>query len=87
LLTPKLKPDVFPGITRLVLLELARARGIETCEAELRREDLAGIDGALLCSTLMEIRAVSKLGERALASAELPVYKPLVGEFRALTHQ
>jgi branched-chain amino acid aminotransferase len=87
LLTPKLKPDVFPGITRLVLLELARASGIETSEAELRREDLAGIDGALLCSTLMEIRAVSKLGERALATAELPIYKALVGEFRALTHR
>jgi branched-chain amino acid aminotransferase len=87
LLTPKLKPDVFPGITRFVLLELARSNGIETREAELRREDLAGVDGVFLCSTLMEMRAVSKLGERALPTAELPIYKTLVGDFRALTHQ
>ncbi len=87
LLTPRLKPDVFPGITRLVFLELARAQGIETREAELRREDLAGIDGAFLCSTLMEIRALSKLGDRTLPTVELPMYKNLVSEFRAVTHQ
>ena len=87
LLTPRLKPDVFPGITRLVFLELARARGIEVREAELRRHDLAGVDGAFLCSTLMEIRAVSKLGEYALSTAELPMYQSLVNDFRVLTHQ
>jgi branched-chain amino acid aminotransferase len=87
LLTPKLKPDVFPGITRLVLLELARKSGIETREAELRREDLAGVDGLFLCSTLMEIRAVSKLGDRALPTTELAAYKALVSDFRTLTHQ
>jgi branched-chain amino acid aminotransferase len=87
LLTPKLKPDVFPGITRLVLLELARSSGIETREAELRREDLSGVDGVFLCSTLMEMRAVSKVGERSLATAELPIYKTLLRDFRTLTHQ
>jgi branched-chain amino acid aminotransferase len=87
LLTPKLKPDVFPGITRLVLLELARKSGIETREAELRREDLTGVDGLFLCSTLMEIRAVSKLGDRALPTTELAAYKALVSDFRTLTHQ
>jgi branched-chain amino acid aminotransferase len=87
LLTPRLKPDVFPGITRLVLLELARRDGVDVCEAELTRDDLAGMDGALLCSTLMEIRAVSRLGERSLSTQELPAFKRLVSAFRALTHQ
>jgi branched-chain amino acid aminotransferase len=87
LVTPQLKPDVFPGITRKVLLELARANGIEAREAQLRREDLADIDGAFLCSTLMEIRGLSRLGERPLATAELPVYKTLVSAFRTMTHQ
>jgi len=87
LVTPQLKPDVFPGVTRKVVLELAQANGIEAREARLRREDLADIDGAFLCSTLMEIRGLSRLGDRPLATAELPIYKTLVGAFRAMTHQ
>jgi branched-chain amino acid aminotransferase len=87
LLTPRLKPDVFPGITREVILQIARATGIRVWEAELRREDLAPIDGAFLCSTLMEIRAISRLGERALPTPELPLYQSLVSAFRSITRQ
>jgi branched-chain amino acid aminotransferase len=87
LVTPQLKPDVFPGITRKTVLELAHANGIETREAQLNREDLAEIDGAFLCSTLMEIRGMARLGERPLATHELPTYKTLVSAFRAVTHQ
>ena len=68
-------------------MELARDKGMDVCEAELQRQDLAGIDGAFLCSTLMEIRGVSRLGERQLPTLELPVYKSLVSAFRTLTHQ
>jgi branched-chain amino acid aminotransferase len=87
LVTPRLKPDVFPGITRQVVLELAQSIGIETREAEVRREDLAGMDGVFLCSTLMEIRAVSQIGQRVVPTAELPTFKKLVSAFRAVTHQ
>jgi len=87
LITPRSKPDVFPGITRLVVLELARANGIAACEAEIGRADLAKIDGAFLCSTLMEIRAVSQLGEQPLSTAQLPVYRSIVDRFRSVTHQ
>jgi branched-chain amino acid aminotransferase len=87
LITPRVKPDVFPGITRRVLLEIARDSGIDVQEKELRREDLAGIDGALLCSTLMEIRGISQLGNRPLPTIELPLYRTLVDSFRTLTHQ
>jgi branched-subunit amino acid aminotransferase/4-amino-4-deoxychorismate lyase len=61
--------------------------GIETSEMEVDRRDLAEINGAFLCSTLMEIRAISQLGQRVVPTAELPVYKSLVTAFRALTHQ
>jgi len=61
--------------------------GIETQEAELGRSDLVGIDGAFVCSTLMEIRAVSALGECLVPTLESPVYKILVSAFRSLTHQ
>lgn len=87
LITPRLKADVFPGITRKVVLEIACDNGIETQESELRREDLTGIDGAFVCSTLMEMRALSKLGEVPLPTRELPLYKTLITAFRTLTHQ
>jgi branched-chain amino acid aminotransferase len=87
LVTPPPNPDVFPGITRQVALELAKARSIAAREADLRYQDLAAIDGAFLCSTLMEIRGVSRLGDRLLPTLENPVYKTIVDAFRSLTHQ
>lgn len=87
LITPRLKPDVFPGITRQVVLEIARNHGIDASEAELRYNDVVDVEGAFVCSTLMEIRAISKLGDRSLPTLELPLFRTLVSGFRALTHQ
>lgn len=87
LLTPPLNPDVFPGITRSVVLELAASAGIEAEETDLRAEDLRNLDGAFLCSTLMEIRPVSCIGERKLPTAELGAYRAITQEFRKLTRQ
>jgi branched-chain amino acid aminotransferase len=85
LLTPALRPDVFPGITRQVILELARELGLNAQEAELRPADVANIDGAFLCATLMEIRALTQLDERPLATTESAVFKSVVSAFRACT--
>jgi branched-chain amino acid aminotransferase len=87
LLTPPLNSDVFPGITRKVLLELAGKHGIDAQEVDLRANDLIEADGIFLCSTLMEIRGVSRIGGRSLRTLELPVYKALVSAFRSMTHQ
>jgi branched-chain amino acid aminotransferase len=86
LVTPMLHPDVFPGITRKVVLELARAAGLDADEAEIRREQLARADGVFVCSTLMEIRGLCRLGERQLSTLELPVYHAVLERFRAVTH-
>lgn len=87
LLTPKLHTDVFPGITRQVILELAKQVGIDCEEVDLRAEDLRRIDGAFLCSTLMEIRGLSRLGETRLPTQEHDIYRTIVESFRAMTHQ
>jgi branched-chain amino acid aminotransferase len=87
LLTPPKNPDIFPGVTRQVLLELAEEEGIEHEEADLRAADLPKIDGAFLCSTLMEIRALSRLGDLPLATEENDIYRAIVAAFRRLTHQ
>lgn len=87
LLTPPLNTDVFPGITRQVLLELSSSAGIECQQVDLRPKDLRRIDGAFLCSTLMEIRPVSRIGERELPTVEHAAYRSIVQEFRTLTRQ
>ncbi len=87
LITPPPNPDVFPGVTRRIILELAAAQGIDAVEADLHPRDLDSIDGAFLCSTLMEVRGLSRLAGRELPTHELPAYKAIVAAFRALTHQ
>lgn len=86
LLTPRLKPDVFPGITRAVILELARGLGIEVEEVEIDRARLAVAEGAFLCSTLMEIRGLGRLDDRHLPTVELAPFESVVRAFRALSH-
>lgn len=87
LLTPPANPDVFPGITRQVILEVAREHGIGAREQDLWLDDLRGVDGVFLCSTLMEIRAVSRLDTRPLATTENPVFKEVVSGFRKQVHR
>ena len=87
LLTPPLNPDVFPGITRQVVRELAAQLDIECVESDIMPVDLDRAQGAFLCSTLMEIRPLDRIGERPLPTARLDTYRELVRSFRAMTHQ
>jgi branched-chain amino acid aminotransferase len=87
LYTPLLNEDVFPGITRGVVIELAARRGIEVLERNIRKQDIPQFEGAFLCSTLMELRAISQLDEVALGTAQLPLYRGVLEEFRRLTHE
>lgn len=86
LITPPLNPDVFPGITREVVLEIARSAGIEVEEMNCYRDDLAQAEGAFLCSTLMEIRGVERFGVHRLNTAELAVFRRIIRDFRRMTH-
>lgn len=87
LLTPPTNPDVFPGVTRQVILDLARDCGIDAHEHDLRPAELRDIDGLFLCSTLMEIRAVSRLDERELDTSTNAMFRAIVAAFRNLVHR
>ncbi len=82
--TPPLNADVFPGITRSVVLRMAASCGIPWKERDLWPDDLRHIEGAFLCSTLMEIRGISQLGDRTLDTFAHPVYRQLVNEFERM---
>jgi branched-chain amino acid aminotransferase len=87
LITPPANPDVFPGVTRSVILELADRIGVSAREEDLRCEDLDRFDGAFICSTLMEVRPLNRLGDRELQTGRCDAYIAVLEEFRRITHQ
>jgi branched-chain amino acid aminotransferase len=85
LITPRLTEDIFPGITRQVVMEVAKEAGIEVFEEDIRAADINPDDGAFLCSTLMEIRGIAKIGATDLSTTESRTFRETVKEFRKIT--
>ena len=86
LITPEVSPEFLPGITRRVVLEIAERKGIAVEERVVLPQEFADFDGAFLCATLMEIRALSQIENSEYATARHPLYREVLNEFRALTH-
>ena len=56
-------PDCFlDGITRRTVIELAKARGIETVERVIMPEELGDADEAFLTGTAAEVTPISEIG-------------------------
>ena len=55
LLTPALDTGILAGITRDLVRDLARETGVPYQEAELRPEDLSGMDEAFFTSSVIEV--------------------------------
>lgn len=66
--TPPLAAGILEGVTRGVVLRLARELGIAAEEAPLRAEDLEGADEVFLTSTIREIVPIVRLGKRQVGS-------------------
>jgi branched-chain amino acid aminotransferase len=81
--TPPLAAGILEGVTRGVVLRLAREIGVAAEEAPLRPEDLEGADEVFITSTVREIVPVTRLGERAVgAGCPGPVTRRLHDAFR-----
>jgi branched-chain amino acid aminotransferase len=87
LVTPRLDGDVFPGITRALLLELAAGCGLTVAERDVRPAELAGFEAALISGTLSEVRPVDRIGDHVYDSAAHPGARRLLDAFRSETHQ
>jgi branched-chain amino acid aminotransferase len=83
LATPPLSEGVLAGITRQTLLELAVDAGVETREMPLTMADLARAGEALICNSLLEVRALTRIDDQALSSG--PIANILAERYRALT--
>lgn len=85
LVTPSLSGDVFPGLTRSLLIDLAEWLGMAVDERDVKAGEVGSFEGAFLCSTLMEARPVARLGSHRFRRESHPAFNALAGAFRELT--
>jgi len=84
LLTPPPVEGALQGITREVVLELAREAGIDAAEAPLAPYDLYTADECFLTGTGAELIPVAQVDGRPMAACPGPVYRELERRFKAL---
>jgi branched-chain amino acid aminotransferase len=83
--TPPLAAGILEGVTRGVVLRMARAAAVAVEEAPLRPEDLEEADEVFITSTVREIVPVTRLGERPVGrGGPGPLTRRLHAAFRAL---
>ena len=70
LYTPGLSSGCLPGVTRQVVLELARLAGVEFEEREIGREELRGAEEVFLTNTLMGIMPVGRIDDTVVGQGE-----------------
>jgi branched-chain amino acid aminotransferase len=86
LLTPPLSAGALHGITRRVVMDLARQNGLAVREPNLTRYDLFNADECFLTGTGAEIIAAVKIDGRVIGSGKPgPVTEKLVSQYRQLT--
>ena len=85
-MTPSIDADVFPGITRRSVLEIAERLGVEAVERPVDPGELARCEGAFLASTMLELRPFAAIDDVRFATAEHPLFRRIRAEFDAATH-
>jgi len=84
--TPPLSAGALYGITRGVVLELARAAGIPVGEPNLTRYDFYNADECFLTGTGAELIPVTKIDGRVIGKGRPgPITRKLVTKYHALT--
>jgi branched-chain amino acid aminotransferase len=85
LLTPPLTAGILEGVTRGVVLRLARSQGLPSREVVLTPADLETADEIFITSTAREILPVTRLGDRVIGDGRPgPVTARLHRAFREL---
>ena len=77
LTTPPIAGGILPGVTRRLVLDLARNAGIPAAERRITVEDLRGADEAFLTATTIELLPISAVDGVAMGTAGRPVTRRL----------
>lgn len=80
--TPPLSDGLLAGITRAVILEVAREAGIETAETSLTPDDLKAADECFLTGTGAEMIPVRQIDTHVFAEPRNPLTAELARGFR-----
>lgn len=86
-ITPALTPNIFPGITRATLLDIAQALGTEVIERDVRALELENFDGAFLAATMMELKPLASIDSYQYDSAHHLLFRQFLQGFQEITHQ
>ncbi len=81
--TPRLGDGLLAGVTRAVIIDLARQAGIPCEETSLTLQDLAQAEECFLTGTGAELVPVKQIGERVLATPDIALTPLLMQRFRA----
>jgi len=78
LVTPPKGPYILPGVTRDLVLELARANGMPCAERELPEAEMRAADELMLSSSTKELLAITMLDDQVIGNGKPgPVHKRL----------
>jgi branched-chain amino acid aminotransferase len=85
IVTPTLNEDVFPGITRQIIFGICRKFAIPCIERNIFPADVGTMRAAFLCSTLSELKPISRIDSTSYPSANHPTFRAIAAEYEALT--
>lgn len=85
--TPKLTPNIFPGITRQTVLDIAESSQIEVIERDILPDELGSFDGAFVAATMMELKPIIIIDPHQYDSSNHPLFQLFLTKLRAITHQ
>ncbi|GAN32386.1 MAG: aminodeoxychorismate lyase [Candidatus Brocadia sp. AMX2] len=87
-ITPSLKANILPGITRKIILELCKENGIHASEDIFGLERVLAADEVFLTNSLMEVMPVSQInGQTVGRLVPGTVTSFLHVKYKALTHK
>jgi len=84
LITPPLTLPILPGITRKVVIEIARSLDICVLEEAFYKEELFNADEVFLTNTGYEIMPIRKINDRIIGVGKIT--KNLLAHFRDITN-
>lgn len=86
LLTPSLKSNILPGITRQTVIEIARKLGCEVCETEIKKEELLGASEVFLTSSIREIVSLTSINGVPVGRGKTgEITKKIICAYRSIT--
>ncbi len=84
--TPPITAGALPGITRAVVIDIARELGLPLVERDLSRHDIYTCDECFLTGTAAEVIAATKLDQRVLGAGRAgPITRRIIARFREIT--